>query len=79
MHIRMSRQERRRVVCNQLADELRKLGQPAMSDAAREGHYSDYGSPLAAPKVTLAGELALIGTHNAMALRERVIRGEFDE
>jgi hypothetical protein len=61
-----------------LARELEKLGHGNMGHAAREGHYSDFNSKLALPKVTLVSELRAIGTKGAKALAERVINGEFD-
>jgi len=61
-----------------LAAALMEAGLPDMSDAAARGHYSDFSSPLDAPKMTLAGELAAVGTQAAQALRKRVIGGAFD-
>lgn len=61
-----------------LARELEKLGHANIADAARQGHYSDFNSPLVLPKITLVSELRAIGTKGAKALAERVINGEFD-
>lgn len=61
-----------------LADALKAAGLYSMAGAARLGRYNDFGSPLDTPKVTLAAELAGIGTPAALALRERVMAGEFD-
>lgn len=61
-----------------LADALNAAGLFVMAGAARRGRYNDFGSPLDAPKVTLAAELAGIGSPAALKLRERVIAGDFD-
>lgn len=61
-----------------LARELEQLGHRNMADAARQGHYSDFNSKLALPKMALVSELRAIGTQRAKALAERVISGEFD-
>ena len=61
-----------------LAAELRKIGLPAMADMAATGFYHDYLSPLDFPEMQLANDLAAINTPAAIALRKRVIDGEFD-
>lgn len=61
-----------------LADELIKAGLGDMSLKARGGYYHDYLSPLAAPCLQLAADLAAAGTPAALALRKRHLNGEFD-
>lgn len=61
-----------------LAQELRAAGLDAMADKAATGWYHDYLSPLDAPAITLADDLAVAGTPAAMALRKRHLNGEFD-
>jgi hypothetical protein len=61
-----------------LADELMKIGQQEMSKKAREGYYHDFLSPLDLPELTLMKHLAVVGTPEALALRTRVMNGEFD-
>ena len=45
-------------VRRKLAAELRGLGLIRMARDAEHGYYSDFDSPLATPKMTLAQELA---------------------
>lgn len=61
-----------------LAGELRKAGLPEMADKAATGYYHDFLSPLDAPCMQLAADLAKAGTPAALALRERHLDGEFD-
>ena len=61
-----------------LAEELRKIGLPAMADMAATGFYHDFLSPLDLPEMQLCANLAAIKTPAALALRQRVINGEFD-
>jgi len=61
-----------------LAAELRKAGLNEMADRAATGYYHDFLSPLAAPCMQLAADLADAGTPEAMALRARHLNGEFD-
>lgn len=61
-----------------LADELRKIGLTEMADRAAQGYYHDFLSPLDFPEITLASDLAKVGTPEALALRLRHIDGEFD-
>ena len=63
---------------DKLADALVAAGLPDMATAARTGYYHDFLSPLALPEITLANELAQVGTAAALALRHRVIQGDFD-
>jgi hypothetical protein len=67
-----------------LAEELEKLGLTPMAAAARTGYYHDYLSPLAMPELQLINDLAEAAGKRPeqsgviMALRRRVINGEFD-
>lgn len=61
-----------------LAAELRKIGLPGMADAAAEGFYHDFESPIATPAIQLANDLQKVGTPEALALRRRHLNGEFD-
>ena len=74
-------------VRRKLAAELRGLGLIRMARDAEHGYYSDFDSPLATPKMTLAQELAEAAGSEArsehrsavLALRQRVTGGEFDD
>jgi hypothetical protein len=70
-----------------LADELRKVGLTEMADRAAQGYYHDYLSPLAAPSITLANDLAEAARKSQdggfsaidiIALRQRHLNGDFD-
>jgi hypothetical protein len=67
-----------------LAAELRTLGLDDMAKEADEGMYHDYLSPHPMPEMKLVHDLAVIATKypdkatDIMALRRRVINGEFD-
>jgi hypothetical protein len=61
-----------------LAAELRNANLHEMADKAATGYYHDYLSPLAAPCIQLAEDLAKVGTPEALALRKRHLNGEFD-
>jgi hypothetical protein len=61
-----------------LAQELRKAGLDEMADKAATGYYHDYLSPLDTPCLQLASDLVRAGTPQALALRGRHLRGEFD-
>ena len=63
---------------DKLARELRLVGLPRMAVKAECGYYDDYLSPLAFPMMQLADELRQSGTPPALALRKRVLEGEFD-
>jgi hypothetical protein len=54
-------------------------GLTAMAYAAQRGHYSDFRSTLATPKLQLAADLAKAGTPAALKIRARVIAGDFDD
>jgi hypothetical protein len=68
-----------------LADALQAVGLTEMSAKARTGYYHDFLSPLIAPELALVNDLAAaayIAHRDAqaaiIALRQRVIDGEFD-
>lgn len=68
-----------------LAAALREAGLDAMADKAATGYYHDFLSPLDLPEIQLVNDLgfAATTTHRhrqdaIMALRKRVIDGEFD-
>ena len=63
---------------DKLADALMQIGLMNMSLQARGGYYHDFLSPLDTPEIQLMNDLAKVGTPEAMALRQRVINGEFD-
>lgn len=63
---------------DKLAEELRAAGLTDMAKRASQGYYHDFLSPLAAPCLQLAEDLANVGTPAALALRSRHINGEFD-
>jgi hypothetical protein len=59
-----------------LGRALKEAGYPpSVVNQARRGHWSDFKTDLAAPKMDLAAMLAEDGH---MELRQRVINGEFD-
>lgn len=61
-----------------LAEALEQAELPEMAKAARAGYYHDFLSPLDFPEMTLAAALAGVGTPAALAVRQRVIDGDFD-
>ncbi len=63
---------------DKLAEALNAIGLTEMATKAATGYYHDYLSPLDFPSIQLVNDLAMTGTEEAMALRERVINGEFD-
>jgi hypothetical protein len=76
-----------RDIDDMLADALRKVGLDDLATLASEGYYSDFGSPLAVPKMALAHHLAQEGLNAyenpdrkaaILALRKRVMGGDFD-
>jgi hypothetical protein len=62
-----------------LVNALHAAGLREMAERAERGHYSDFDSPLALPKMALAEELADAGTAAALRLRTRVVMGDFDD
>ena len=63
---------------DRLAEALRAAGLPGMAESAAAGQYDDYLADDPLPILTLVSDLAKVGTPDAMALRLRVIDGEFD-
>ena len=63
---------------DKLAAALTKAGLTDMATKAAEGYYDDFLSPLAMPMSALMAELAAAGTEPALALRKRVMNGDFD-
>lgn len=63
---------------DRLAAELEKIGLPGMAESARAGQYDDFLSEVATPQLLLLSDLHKVGTADAMALRVRVMEGEFD-
>lgn len=71
---------------DKLADALRRIGLFDMSLQARDGYYHDFLSPLAAPELQLANDLAEAASATTdqsvrkaiLALRQQVINGDFD-
>jgi hypothetical protein len=64
---------------DRLAEELVRIGAPdLMVERARGGKYDDFLSDLAMPIYQLCAELVDLGGNAAIALRDRVMNGEFD-
>jgi len=63
---------------DRLAQELRAINLEGMAVLASMGKYDDFLSDDAMAIVNLANELAKVGSVEALALRRRVIGGEFD-
>jgi hypothetical protein len=63
---------------DKLAAALREIGLNEMADKAATGFWHDFLSPLELPTVNLVTALGAVGTSDALALRARVINGEFD-
>lgn len=63
---------------DKLAQALRDAGLDEIAARAAAGHYDDYLSPLDTPELALMAELRASGTPDAMALRQRVMDGDFD-
>lgn len=62
-----------------LAAALREAGlSEMMVDRASRGYYHDFMSPLDTPTLMLCEELAKADTPAALALRRRVVNGDFD-
>lgn len=61
-----------------LAAALLEAGLVDMADRAAQGHYNEFFGPLDTPELTLVDELAQTGSAAALALRQRVINGDFD-
>ena len=70
---------------DKLAEALRAVGLTEMADKAATGYYHDFLSPLDLPELQLVDDLAEAARARAtdrytevMALRHRVINGDFD-
>lgn len=63
---------------DKLALALTEAGLYEMAGKAATGYYHDFLSPLDLPKLALFTALGVAGTPAAMAIRDRVIAGEFD-
>ena len=70
---------------DKLAAALRAVGLNEMADKAATGYYHDFLSPRDLPEIALAFDLAGAAklddperARNILALRERVIDGDFD-
>lgn len=63
---------------DKLAAALRAIGLNEMADKAATGYYHDFLSPIELPEIQLINDLGIAGTPEAMALRLRVINGDFD-
>jgi hypothetical protein len=72
---------------DQLAEALRGVGLNDMADKAATGYYHDFLSPLDLPEIVLVNQLNIEAIaqennperrHAIMALRDRVINGDFD-
>lgn len=61
-----------------LATELDKAGLPDLAIRARRDEFHDFLSPHTFPELTLVEALRIAGTPEAIAIRTRVIDGEFD-
>jgi hypothetical protein len=69
-----------------LASELRKLGLEDLAQSAEKDEYHDFLSPYPLPEMKLVKDLAVEATKwrdeekiaSIMALRQRVINGDFD-
>lgn len=57
---------------------MREAGLDEMAKRAEQGYYNEFFGPLDTPELVLVGELVLSGTTQSLALRQRVINGEFD-
>ena len=57
---------------------LREAGLNEMAKKAVMGYYHDFLSPLATPAMQLASDLREVGTPAALAIRKRLLDGEFD-
>jgi hypothetical protein len=61
-----------------LEQELRAANLHDLADEAKRGMYHDFLTPLTFPKIELYMKLTRIGTPSAIALRSRLVSGEFD-
>lgn len=61
-----------------LSAALREAGLWDMATRAEQGEFNEFFGPHELPEIFLVNELAKIATPAAMAIRQRVINGEFD-
>lgn len=61
-----------------LAAALREIGLEDMAVKAAAGGYDDFLSESAMPIHDLVNDLAMVGTPEALKLRDRAINGDFD-
>jgi hypothetical protein len=61
-----------------LAAALHEAGLEEIAKRAEQGYYNEFFGPLATPELELAAELAKVGSAAALAVRARLIEGEFD-
>lgn len=63
---------------DKLAGALREADLPELAHAAAQGLFDDWLSPLPMPVTELLARLADADTDKSLALRQRVIAGEFE-
>jgi hypothetical protein len=61
-----------------LAGALQAAGLEPLAARAHAGEFNEFFGPHATPELILAAELACIATPAAMAVRQRLINGDFD-
>ena len=57
---------------------LHEAGLDEMAKRAEQGYYNEFFGSLDFPELTLVDDLTKAGTKEALALRQRVIDGDFD-
>jgi hypothetical protein len=63
---------------NKLSAALYEANLPELAARAEHGEFNEFFGPHAMPQILLAQELADIGSKNALAVRARLVEGEFD-
>jgi hypothetical protein len=63
---------------DRLAAALREIKLDGLAKRAEKGQFDDFLSPHSMPIHLLAYELAQVATPEALALRRRVVNGDFD-
>jgi hypothetical protein len=61
-----------------LAAALHAAGLEDLAKLAEDGYYNEFFGPLDLPELALVHDLQRIGTPQALAIRQRVINGDFD-
>jgi len=61
-----------------LAAALHEAGIEDLAKLAEDGYYNEFFGPLDLPELALVHDLQKVGTKEALALRLRVINGDFD-